>query len=289
MSRFEDEGYLVVEGALRADDLDPLIADFDELVDEIAIDLLMRGRIAEPYAGLPFERRLAVLTWACGESLQRRVSFPANHRRAVFDFLNNERLLDLVESLVGPEVYCHPTQHVRPKLPAFIGGGACRDFSFESPVHQDAAALLPEADETLIVTTWIPLVDVSGDMGPVEVYPGWHRGGILRHVKAPGGGLTIAADAVPGAVPVPLPLEKGGVLLLHGRTPHRSQPNSTQIVRWSLDLRWNDARQPCGRPLPGLLVRSRGEPLTSYENWLRDWENVQRERVPRVLERWQSS
>ncbi len=289
IARFESDGYLVVEGALRADDLDPLIADFDELVDQIARDLVMAGRIAEPYAGLPFERRLAVLTWACGESLQRRVSFPANHRPAVFEFLNNVRLLDLVEGLVGPEIHCHPTQHVRPKLPAFIGGGASRDFSFESPLHQDAAALLPDADDTLVVTTWIPLVDVSVDMGPVEVYPGRHHGGLLRHVKAPGGGLTIAADALPDVAPVPLPLEKGSVLLLHGRTPHRSQPNSTQIVRWSVDLRWNDAGKPSGRPLPGVLVRSRERPLTTYEGWLRAWDDIRRERVPRVLDRWQPS
>jgi ectoine hydroxylase-related dioxygenase (phytanoyl-CoA dioxygenase family) len=108
-------------------------------------------------------------------------------------------------------------------------------------------------------------------------------------VKAPGGGLTIADDVLPDAPPVPIPLEKGSVLLLHGRTPHRSQPNSTQIVRWSLDLRWNDARQPAGRPLPGLLVRSRNQPLTSYECWLRDWQKVQRERVPRVSDRWRPS
>lgn len=289
IARFEDEGYLVVEGVLRPDDLDPLIADFDELVDDIARDLVTEGRIAEPYAGLPFERRLAVLTWACGESLQRRVSFPANHRRAMFAFLKSARLLDLVESLVGPEIYCHPTQHVRPKMPAFIGGGACRDFSFESPLHQDAAALLPDADDTLVVTTWIPLVHVGADMGPVEVYPAKHRDGLLRHVKAPGGGLTIAADVVLDVGPVPLPLEKGSVLLLHGRTPHRSQPNSTQIVRWSVDLRWNDARRPSGRPLPGVLVRSRNQPLTTYECWLQEWEAVRRERVPRVLDRWQTS
>lgn len=286
VARFTDEGYLVVEGVLGADDLDPLIADFDELVDQIAGDLVRAGRIAEPYTGLPFERRLAVLTWACGESLQRRVSFPANHRRAMFDFLNNVQLLDLVEGLVGPEIHCHPTQHVRPKMPAFIGGGACRDFSFESPLHQDAAALLPDADDTLVVTTWIPLVDVSADMGPVEVYPGWHHAGLLRHVKAPGGGLTIAADVLRDVAPVPLPLEKGSVLFLHGRTPHQSRPNSTQVVRWSVDLRWNDARRPSGRPLPGLLVRSRDRPLTTYEGWLREWESLKRESVPRVLDRW---
>lgn len=285
-THFHEEGYVAIEGALPPEDLDPLIADFDELVGDIATELAAEGRIVDQYADLPFERRLAALTCAAGASLQRRVSFPANHRRAMFDFITNTRLLDLVEGLVGPEIHCHPSQHVRPKLPAFIGE-QCRDFSFLSPVHQDSAALLQEADETLLVTSWIPLVDVSQDMGPVEVYPGLHKGEIRRHMGVHGAGLTIAPEAQPDIVPVPVPLAKGSVLLLHGRTPHRSRPNGTQVVRWSLDLRWNDARKPSGRPLPGLLVRSRTTPLTSYEDWLRAWADVQRDLVPRVLDRWQ--
>jgi len=285
-TRFETEGYLAVQGVFPPEDLDPLIADFEDLVGAIARDLVARGRIREEHADLPFERRLAALTWAARESLQRRVSFPANHRRAIFDCLSNPRLVDLVEDVVGPEISCHPTLHVCPKLPAFIGV-RYRDFSFESPVHQDAAALQPEADGTRVVTSWIPLVDVTEDMGPVDVYPGLHRGDILRHTSADGGGLTIVEDVRPPGPPVPVPLAKGSVLLLDGRTPHGSRPNNTQIVRWSLDLRWHDARKPSGRPLPGIVVRSREKPLTSYADWLRDWAAVRPDRVPRVMDRWQ--
>ena len=36
---------------------------------------------------------------------------------AAFAFLRNEKILDQVEGLVGPELTCSPIQHVRPKLP----------------------------------------------------------------------------------------------------------------------------------------------------------------------------
>ncbi len=36
---------------------------------------------------------------------------------AVFDVLRHERILDVLEDLIGPEVYSNPVQHVRIKPP----------------------------------------------------------------------------------------------------------------------------------------------------------------------------
>ena len=143
---FHREGYLAIDGVLAAEDLDPLIADFDALVDEVARDLRDEGAIDALYADAPFEKRIAYLTRAAGTSLQGRVSFPNNLRRPLYDFLNNAKLHDLLESLIGPEVYCHPCQHIRPKLPDGFAGGDYEDFAGKSPAHQDAGVLLPEAD-----------------------------------------------------------------------------------------------------------------------------------------------
>lgn len=282
---FHEHGFLVVHDVLSAEVLDPLIADFEELIDDLAGELVTAGRLRSVHADEPFSLRLAHLTWEARESLQNRISFPANHRQAVYDFLLCPALVDLVASIVGGEVHCHPSQHVRPKLPAFIAT-SFPDFSMRSPVHQDAAGLLPEADGTPVLTTWIPLVDVDVEMGPVEVYPGMHRGGILPHVHRPGRGLMIADEARPEVEAVKIPMAKGGVLLMHGRTPHRSGHNHTQLVRRSLDLRWNDPRLPHGRPLPGLIARSDEAAVTSYDQWLEAWSRVVPTQVPRIVDRW---
>ena len=283
---FHHEGYLAVEGILDSADLDVLIADFNVLVDEVAQDMYREGVISERYADEPFERRIALLSRAIGGSLQARVSFPNNLRLPLFDFLNNKKLHDLLEGLVGSEIYCHPCQHIRPKLPEGFVGPGYEDFAGKSPPHQDAGVLLPEADETLVVTSWIPLVNATEETGTLQVYPRAHRGEICQHVQAPGYGLTIEPTQMPEEQPVTVPVGKGGVLLLHGRTPHGSEANRSDIVRWSMDLRWNDARQPTGRPLPGLLVRSEENPLTTYQDWLDSWKEARADTRPRKMWRW---
>ena len=44
------------------------------------------------------------------------------------------------------------------------------------------------------------------------------------------------------AIPVPVPL--GGVLFLTNLTPHSSGENRSDVVRWSLDLRYQDPQVP---------------------------------------------
>lgn len=279
---FHADGYLVVKGGLRDEDLEPLVEDLNALVGEVAQGLHAEGKIANLYQDESFERRISCLSRATGSSLQGRVSLPANLRLPLFDFLHNENLLDMLEGLLGPEIYCNPTHHVRPKLPE---EDVPTDWIQESPFHQDAAVLLPEADDTLVITTWIPLVDSTPENGTLQVYPGLHRGEIRRHVKCISG-WGLADECLPEGEPLTLSLKKGDLIFIHCRTPHGSQPNRTDAVRWSLDLRWHDARKPSGRPLPGLLVRSREHPLPDHEAWIRSWDEARADTRPRKMFRW---
>ena len=53
--------------------------------------------------------------------------------------MKHPKILDRVESLVGPDILCHPSYNIHPRLP----GG------YTTP-HQDAGFYLPDGDETLI-------------------------------------------------------------------------------------------------------------------------------------------
>ena len=70
---------------------------------------------------------------------------------------------------------------------------------------------------------------------------------------------------------VDCPMEVGDVLLIQHMTVHRSTPNTTEKVRWSLDLRYCDPAMPTGRrSVPGFLVRSQSDPdavAESYQDW----------------------
>jgi phytanoyl-CoA hydroxylase len=292
---FHREGWLHLPDALTPADLDPVQAELEEIVEAAAQRLRAAGTIEHDYAQLPFAQRLIPLA-KVDASAAAGINFPANLGPAIFAFLHNERLLDLVESLVGPEIYAHSCQHIRAKLPAtadYAGGLSASEWARSTAWHQDLGVLLPEADETLVITSWIPLVDATPENGTLRIIPRAHHEPLRRHVRPPegeGGSYTVAPEELPDTEPVTVPVERGGLILLHCRTPHGSEPNRSDGVRWSMDLRWNDARQPNGRPqLPGMLVRSRESPelvITDRQEWLTAWKFAQVSRRGAKLYRW---
>ena len=59
---FKENGYLLVEDALSPDDLNPLIAEFDEIVNSGASRLYEEGEIDSEFKTEGFDTRLAKIT-----------------------------------------------------------------------------------------------------------------------------------------------------------------------------------------------------------------------------------
>ena len=163
-----------------------------------------------------------------------------------FHFLRNENLIDLVEGIVGPEITCSPIQHIRAKLPA----GATPDGSdgHVAPWHQDAGVTWEEADPYFILTVWIPIVRATPENGCLQIIPRTHGAGLRKHVSRAGEGTVIVEEEMPTEQVMTLPMEVGSVLLLNKEIPHRSTPNLSDTVRWSMDLRYQKTGTPTGRP-----------------------------------------
>lgn len=278
---FHAEGYVHIPDALQPADLDPVQAELEAIVDRTARRLLQEQKIDRDYAELPFNQRLIPLARA-DESATAGLNIPGNLGQGIFNFFHNQRLLDLVESLIGPEIYANSCQHIRAKLPAtddYAGQLSKMEWARSTAWHQDLGVLLPEADDTLVVTTWIPLVDADEENGTLMVYPRCHNQPLRKHIRPPddmGGSFTVDPAELPAWDPVTIPVRRGSLLAIHCRTPHGSQPNRSDAIRWSMDLRWNDARKPNGRPhLPGLYVRSQQSPellIDDHQEWLTAWK-----------------
>jgi phytanoyl-CoA hydroxylase len=134
------------------------------------------------------------------------------------------------------------------------------------------------------MTVWLPLVDATEERGCLWVMPRMHKGGLFfHHPDDMGHYLVIPDEEFGGRQGVPAPVPKGGVLLLTNRTPHASFENKSDIVRWSMDLRYQSAALPtnaaitrlsgeakssatvgvplaCNPPEPDFLVRSQLRP-----------------------------
>jgi len=281
--QFDDEGYVVVKDLFTSADLQPVIDELRGEIDRRARRLVADGTLSRTYAEEGFETRLSRIMDET-EELYWSISSGKLDGPALFDLLVHPGLLELIEGLVGPEIISS-AYRLRPKVPGFYHGIV--------PWHQDSGYFEPFCDRALLVTVWIPLVDATPERGCLQVIPGVHRGPIAEHVRRPEiKYLEIPSSAMPAGDAVTVPVPKGGALLLTNRTPHCSTENTTDVIRWSLDFRYQggDAptnfeaapgepfreRQPdeppaCYPPEADFLVRSRARP----EAVVRTWERFQ--------------
>ena len=237
---FKREGYLLVPEVFAVADLEPLRDEFTEVIHRTALELQAAGKLSRLYEEEPFERRLTCIFRESEEILGPIVGQGGGGHSgpALFAVITHPRLLAVVESLIGPEIVASSVYRVRPKIPGMARGVV--------PWHQDSGYFSPHCDRDLIVTCWIPLVDATVENGCLEVLPRAHRRGVVRHyANGPSGYLAIDdPDLPPVAAPRAVPVPLGGVLLLTNLTPHCSTPNHSGVVRWSLDLRYQDAAVP---------------------------------------------
>lgn len=200
---------------------------------------------------------------------------------AVFNLIRSPRLLDAVESLLGGEIYSNPMQRVRIKPPQrSLPREHYNALGAATPWHQDLGAVLPEADNSDMLTVWVPLTEARPENGCLLLIPGSHKGGLLPHsTLSPGtrqqAALHIPDELIRGQQPIAVPMSPGDVLFMHKNTIHSSLPNLSEGTRWSFDLRYNPVGQPTGRPVfPGFIARSRRFPereLSRPEAWEQLW------------------
>ena len=113
-SRLQQDSYIIVNNIFDPDaDLGPLYDEWRSVLDGIATRFTADGLLASPLEELPFEQRLVAVTKESGQHIsgQFDISLPQGniHRDtpvcaspAMFRLLTNEKLLDVVEELIGP-------------------------------------------------------------------------------------------------------------------------------------------------------------------------------------------
>ncbi len=264
---YRTQGYLLVEEVLDPSVFDRLIAEINDIVDTAAQEARAAGDLSELHADLPFAKRLVYIhsQLADPEPLLRQVNGKLK-TEGMFAILTQPALLDIVESVIGPEILAHPQFNLRAKLP--------NQDATVVPWHQDLGYLQPDAEETFMVNFWIPLVDATSENGCMEVIAGSHRAPLIGHEHGLGPGANfkgITDQYLPPGEQVSCPVKAGGVLLIQHKTIHRSIPNLSDHIRWSLDLRYSDPAQPSGRDgVPGFIARSRAHPESVAQN-VDDW------------------
>ena len=242
IAAFNGNGYVVKPDVFSEADLRAIRTAIAAMIESAVRELHAAGELQHLQSDASLETRLARIMAAepeAGRQIYARLLGKGGggyRGPAMFAMLTHPGLIGCVESLVGREIVGSSVYRIRPKLPGWAHG--------EVPWHQDSGYLMAHCDRHLIVTCWIPLVDATLENGCLYVIPGAHRTGVFRHYTGGHGGfLEIPAkDLPPGAIP--LEVKAGGVLFMTNLTPHASFENRTDIVRWSMDLRYQGAEAP---------------------------------------------
>ena len=124
---------------------------------------------------------------------------------------------------------------------------------YKAPWHQEYPAQFRSIDG---IVFWSPLLEVTRDLGPVEVLRGSHREGLIRvHTRDPrnpekSGAYALIleneeqhVDRYESAAPLMRP---GDVLIMDFLTIHRSGTNRTKRSRWSMQIRYFNFEHPSG-------------------------------------------
>jgi ectoine hydroxylase-related dioxygenase (phytanoyl-CoA dioxygenase family) len=268
---YRREGYLVLPNLLCDRDLEPIIQALSDKVEEIASKMVEAGKLSDPFVGEPFKTRLARMfeDKSDADFLEFGRSWRDRHP-GYFHFMANPKILDAVESLIGPEIFANPVYNTRPKVPKVAAGAV--------PWHQDRS-YWPGANANPVITVWIPLVDANEINGCLKIWPRTHNSALARHHHETYTGTAYTEIDIDSPelkpykkiAPVTLPIEAGGAILFNDRCIHMSTPNNSDHVRWSVDLRYQPTDQdPMKSHGAGFLCRSAAHPdrIATLEDWL---------------------
>lgn len=272
--QFKEDGFLIVRDVLPSEAFELLIEEIDQKIDAAARQAVEEGLLdkSDRFENASFAHRAAMLSGACSDPDWFWGPFRGKPKtRGLFTLRTHSALLDVVESLIGPEILAHPQYNLRPMLPDHD--------STVVPWHQDLAYLVPEdVGETLVANCWVPLVKATATNGCLDVMRGSHRLGLLTHdLKKPHYHGILDAD-LPKCDVVTCEVDVGDILLTMERVVHRSRPNKSDTVRWSVDTRYSVIGQPTGRAeRPGFVARSRRNPQSvakTVDDWIHLFEQA---------------
>ncbi len=288
LNRFKREGYLLVKNVLDPTKvIEPLFAEYEVVLDRLANELFDRGEISSIYSNLDFGDRMIRIYQESGRDHSRyfdpslptggvTTETPFWAGPAAFRIITDKNVLDVVESLIGPEITSNPTQHVRIKPPEILLPEGRDVLARANPWHQDNGVVHPDADNTNMITVWISLSEATVDRGCLHLIPGSHKKALRTHCIHPE--FAIPDELLELDRMTAVPTKPGDVIIMDKHTCHCSLPNVSKHLRWSLDLRYNPTGQPTGRAgFPDFVARSRRNPKSELRDpmaWAHLWHEA---------------
>ena len=254
-ARYEELGYVTYPTMLDASEVAVLRAALDELLDEAS-------RVPQDESGLAGKDALTTsdkfsfTMSATGERHVRRIFNPIAHHQAFMDLVHNEKILDAVENLIGPDITIHHTKlNLKPYAAAHARFEWHQDYPFFPHTNYDLIAVAVHIDES------------TEENGCLRVIPGIHKLGPLEHMFAADGAFSSQIrdqSVIPDESQwVNVTSPAGGVEMHHCNMVHSSTANQTHKPRSAMIIQYRAADNvqlsPYSSTQPGYGMLVRGK------------------------------
>ena len=252
-ARYEDQGYLTFPDMLDRSEVAVLRAALDELLDE-ASRIPVDGPALGQFNALTTSEKFSFTVSETGERHVRRIFNPIAHHHAFNDLVHNSKILDAVETLIGPNIALHHTKlNLKPPASHHARFEWHQDYPFFPHTNYDLIAVAVHIDES------------TEENGCLRVIPGIHKLGPLVHAFAADGAFSSQlADqsVIPDASQwVSVTSPAGGVEMhhcnmLHSSTANRGvRPRSAMIIQYRAADNVQLSPYNATQPGYGMLVR----------------------------------
>lgn len=204
---FQEQGYVLVRRVFTPECVHGLEGEFDRIVGQL---LASGEEVNARWTGPEMDRLGAGTVVLHTHNVQQ---YSATWLRALL----NDRFLDVVEAILGPDIVLHHTKLFQ--KPAEMGA--------PFPMHQDWS-YFPSEKDTMMAAI-IHVSAATDEMGCLRVYPGSHKLGRVSDSHGQIEHEMLLKYPIQDALP--LEAEPGDVVFFNYLTIHGSMPNRSDHVR----------------------------------------------------------
>jgi ectoine hydroxylase-related dioxygenase (phytanoyl-CoA dioxygenase family) len=146
----------------------------------------------------------------------------------------DDRMINIVK-ILGIE---SPAIAMRPVLFMSSRHIAKNTFYWKAAPHQDYYAMRTSKDSIII---WVPICEITKELGYLEVMPKSHSAGLLEHIKDDH--VFRIKETIPDDHFVSVPMNLGDALAFSSLLIHRSGTNITDQIRWAINFRYCNLKE----------------------------------------------
>ena len=201
----KENGFIIVKNVLNFQkDLKPILNDM-EFVMDCLIQKFAPKKYRNKLLTYDFNKKYTYVSKLNIYDLDQyfNTRLPRDHVKkdsdyfashSLWNLITHQKILDVVENILGSEILCSPVQNTRIKQPEkkLPKGSIYDGLSGRTPWHQDAAVLTTHGQKFCdMVTVWIPFTKTTKKNGCMITVKQINKMGLLNHISGYRGQVVV--------------------------------------------------------------------------------------------------